>query len=217
MNIQQFDFSVNLLRALLWQHNEAARLESLLTQKQAWYDEKQRDFWNDWIVNVFDLRTADDFGISVWAIILGLPLTQSRSADDPDKPIWGFSIDDENFTNGNFANTSGFSLTTDECRILLFLRYFQLVTRATVPEINTFLAHVFVDSGTAYVSDGLNMTARYAFGFTMSDDFQTALTYFDLLPRPAGVFVDFVIVPDADGWGFGPPHFNFTNGNFYHA
>lgn len=217
MNIQQFDFSVNLLRALLWQHNESARLESLLTQKQIWYDGKQRDFWNNWISNVFDLRTADDFGLSVWAIILGLPLTQTRSADDPDKPIWGFAVDDENFTHGNFANTSGFALTTDECRILLFLRYFQLVTRATVPEINSFLANLFSTEGTIYVADGLNMTARYVFGFSLSEDFLAAITYFDLLPRPAGVFVDYVIVPDTDGWGFGVSHYNFTNGNFYHA
>jgi len=43
------------------------------------------------------------------------------------------------------------------------------------------------------------------------------LTEYDLLPRPAGVAIDYVIVGEADGFGFGRYHETFTNGNFYHA
>lgn len=73
--IEEFDFSVNLLKALLWRHNDAANLQSLLESKNSWYEANQTDFWNDWVTNVFNLETANEFGLSVWAQILGIPLS----------------------------------------------------------------------------------------------------------------------------------------------
>ncbi len=214
MTIQEFDFSLNLLRALLWQHNEAARLESLLTQKQAWYDSEQSAFWEDWIRDVFDLRTANDFGLRVWSIILDMPLTIAEGTDDPDKPIFGFAPDDYNFDNSNFATWIKLPLTTEQRRLILRLRYFQLVTRGTVPEINQFVGELFAPLGSVYVADGLDMTARYTFGFPLPEDLEVILSAFDLLPRPAGVAVDYVVLSDAEGFGFGRYHLNFDNGNF---
>lgn len=217
MNIQQFDFSVNLMRALLWQHNEALRLETLLALKQNWYDIEARDFWENWVRDVFNLQTANDFGLAVWAIILGVPLSSGDTPDDPDKPIFGFADDDVNFDNGNFAAWLGLPLTTAQRRLILRLRFFQLTTRGTVPEINAFMSTLFSDLGTVYVSDGLDMSARYVFGFPLSPDLEAVLAGFDLLPRPAGVKVDYAVIPDAEGWGFGRYHLNFNNGNFYHG
>lgn len=215
--IQEFDFSVNLLRALLWQYNDAANLEALLRQKQAWYDANQSQFWGNWVTDVFDLRTANDFGLSVWAVILDTPSVITSSQDDPDKPIWGFDQYRQNFNNGNFASIASSALTTAQKRLVLRLRYFQLVTKGSVSEINAFFAYLFEPLGPAYVVDGLDMRARYVFGFPLSSALEAILTEFDLLPRPAGVKIDYVILGENDGWGFGRYHDNFTNGNFYHA
>lgn len=215
--IQALDFSVDLMRALLWQYNDAARLEALVRQKQTWYDANQSAFWSDWVADVFDLRTANDFGLSVWAIILDIPLVVASAVDPSDKPIWGFGQYRENFTNGNFAAISSSALSTEQKRLVLRLRYFQLVNDGAVTEINAFFAYLFAPLGPAYVKDGYDMRARYVFGFPMSSALEVVLTEFDLLPRPAGVKVDYVILVDADGWGFGRYHENFTNGNFYHA
>ena len=215
--IQALDFSVDLMRALLWQYNDAARLEALVRQKQEWYNANQSAFWTNWVADVFDLRTANDFGLSVWAIILDIPLVVASAVDPADKPIWGFDQYRENFNNGNFASISSSALTTEQKRLVLRLRYFQLVNDGAVPEINAFFAYLFAPLGPAYVKDGYAMTARYVFEFPLSSALEVVLTEFDLLPRPAGVKVDFVIIGDADGWGFGRYHENFTNGNFYHA
>ncbi len=215
--IQALDFSVDLMRALLWQYNDAARLEALVRQKQTWYDVNQSAFWSDWVADVFDLRTANDFGLSVWAIILDIPLAVASAVDPVDKPIWGFGQYRENFTNGNFAAISSSALTTEQKRLVLRLRYFQLVNDGAVTEINAFFAYLFAPLGPAYVKDRYDMRARYVFEFPMSSALEVVLTEFDLLPRPAGVKVDYVILGDADGWGFGRYHENFTNGNFYHA
>lgn len=215
--IQALDFSVDLMRALLWQYNDASRLEALVRQKQTWYDANQSAFWNDWVADVFDLRTANDFGLSVWAIILDIPLVVASAVDPSDKPIWGFGQYRENFTNGNFAAISSSALSTEQKRLVLRLRYFQLVNDGAVTEINAFFAYLFAPLGPAYVKDGYDMRARYVFEFPMPSALEVVLTEFDLLPRPAGVKVDYVILGDADGWGFGRHHETFTNGNFYHA
>lgn len=214
--IQAFDYSVDLLRALLWQYNDAARLEGLLHQKQEWYDNNQKSFWGDWARDVFDLRTANDFGLAVWATILNIP-TSIISQDANDKPIWGFGEYREGFNQGNFASTPSTSLTLEQKRLVLRLRYFQLVTTGAAPEINEFLAYVFEPFGAAYVVDGYAMNARYVFGFPVSSDLEMVLTGYDLLPRPAGVKVDFVTQGPADGFGFGRYHEPFNNGNFHHA
>lgn len=214
MKIREFDFSIALLRNVLWQYDGTKSLRGLIEQKSDWYQQYQTDFWNDWIRDVFDLDTANDFGLAVWAFILGVPLIVVPPPD-PDKDPFGFAADDLNFNNGNFANTGGsFNLTTEQKRLVLKLRYFQLVTRGAPPEINAFLNYVF-GYGVAYVVDGLNMTARYVFAQPLPSQVELVLTAFDLLPRPAAVGADIVIIGDADGWGFGRYHENFNNGNFY--
>lgn len=216
MKIQALDYSVNLMRALLWQYNSALRLQGLLQAKQDWYNENQTAFWTNWQDDVFNLQTANDFGLAVWAIILGLPLSVAP-ADSSGQDIFGFAADDENFNNGNFAATgTQVVLTTMQKRLVLRLRYFQLTTRHSVPQANAILKAVFGD-GAAYVADSLRMKIRYVFLSPPAPQVQFILTNYDLLPRPAGVKADYVVIGDADGFGFGAFHENFNNGNFYHA
>lgn len=215
--IQPFDFSVDLLSALLWQYNDALRLQALLEQKQGWYNTNQTDYWTDWTTDVFDLRTANDFGCSVWAVILDMPLSVTSGGDPEGKPIWGFGQYRKNYNNGNFASAAGSGLTTAQKRIVLQLRYFQLVTRGAIPEVNAFLAYVFAGSGAAYVVDSLAMELLYVFEFPLTSSLEVVLTEFDLLPRPGGVGVRYVTVVPGRSWGFGRFHKNYNNGNFYHA
>jgi Protein of unknown function (DUF2612) len=213
MNVQAFDFSVNLLRALLWQYNDATRLEGLLREKQTWYDVAQSEFWTNWMRDVFDLRTANDFGLAVWAIILGLPLSVTPE-DDPGKPIFGFAPDDFNFENGNFAASGNIVLTTQQRRIALRLRYYQLTTRHSVPQANAILYNVF-GPGWGYVSDSLAMQIQYNFLVPLGPQLEFVLREYDLLPRPAGVGADFVVLSEVGAWGFGVYRKHFNQGNFY--
>ncbi|WP_059215173.1 DUF2612 domain-containing protein [Escherichia albertii] len=72
--IQEFQFSVDLLRAILWQYNVAENLQGILERKKDWYVINHEQFWSDWYRDVFNMDTANSFGLSVWAIILGIPL-----------------------------------------------------------------------------------------------------------------------------------------------
>src|SRR6185437_5055288 len=113
------------------------------------------------------LQTANEFGLAVWSIILNLPLFIGPPPDPPGKPVWGFGDNYENFDNGNFSNASGgiTSLTIDEKRLILRLRYFQLISRGAIPEINAFLNYFFKAYGQVYVLDGLDMSMVVVFLF----------------------------------------------------
>jgi Protein of unknown function (DUF2612) len=214
-DIQSFDFGVDLLKALLWQYNDASNLQGLLNAKARWYDANQTAFWNDWITNVFDLRTADEFGLAVWSVILGLPLFTNTSPVVTG-PVFGFDEQTGfNFDNSNFGDNNGntYELPTGTKRIALRLRYFQLTSSGTVPETNRMLKDVFAGLGPAWLEDYGNMTQGYIFDFPLTADLRYLFDNYDVLPRPAGVqsaYTDATLTY----WGFAAGDYNFDNGNF---
>lgn len=214
--IQQFDFSVSILRALLWQHNRAERMRALLELKKQWYDTNVGQFWTDWTRDVFDLRTANGFGCQVWARILGIQLAPALEPTSPDAPTFSFGEDNENFERGNFGQTGAANvrLTVEQQRIVLRLRYFQLVTRCAVPEINRFMRYIFRDLGPVYVLDGNDMSQiTYVFGFQPDARLAFILQAYDLLPRPSTVGVGYIVLT-RPSFGFEDTNQNFERGTF---
>lgn len=211
--VQSFDFSIDILEAILWQYDSAPNLLAILQDKQDWLDQNHRDFWQNWVRDVFDLRTANDFGCAVWNIILGQPLDLSVPANTDS--VFGFGPDDDNFGAGNFGNINGSSISfsTATKRLLLRIRYIQLISSGTVPETNRLLNGVFADLGRVVLLDNHDMTQTYLFYFTPSSELRYALDNLDLLPRPAGVGSSYRVVSE-NTFGFGEYRLNFNNGNF---
>lgn len=214
--IQQFRLAADLLRALLWKHNRAERLEALVRAKDDWYGVSHSQFWRDWLRNVFDLRTANAFGLQVWARILGVRLSLPVDASDPDKPTWGFGPFFRNFGHGNFGRLGDGSqlLTIEEQRTVLRLRYLSLISRATIPDLNRAMATVFGDRGRVYVLDPLDMSALvYVFTFDPGQRLLAILQQYDALPRPSTVGVSVTILT-RPRFGFGAYNRNFNRGTF---
>ncbi len=169
-NIEQFDYDVDLLQAILWQYDQAVHLLSLVDQKQAWYDINQTQFWQDWFNYVFwlanpDMTTNPDkqdialFGLAVWSIILNVPLFVPLETESSTKPIWGFNAFDPTFptlensywnffgetgsggTGANFSTSRQVTqLNLAEQQFLLMLKYFKLITRDNVMSLKIFAA-----------------------------------------------------------------------------
>lgn len=214
-DIQLFDFSVNLLAAILWQYNDATALQLIIRQKQAWYDANQQDFWQNWVTNVFNLETANAFGLSVWSVILGLPLFVSEPPTPSEFTPFGFGPYYSTFDNSNFGTFGGETnnLPLETKRIALRLRYFQLCSSGTVPEINRFMNYIFASYGKVILVDNLDMTQTYVFSFTLTWDLIYLFENFDILPRPAGVKSSYRSSTEGV-WGFGPGNLPFDQGNF---
>lgn len=216
--VQEFDYNIDTLTTLLWQYNDAVNLEGLLAQKLGWYNLNHRDFWDDWYRDVFDLRTVNEFGATVWSIILDIPLVQEIGQSPGGYPFWGFGpalTGAENFDRGNFGtnSSSGVSLTLEQKRLILRLRYFRLTNKGNVTDINAFLKTIFSSSGPVFILDNLDMTIDYVFQFTLNASLEFVFREFDILPRPAGVKLNTVTSLRAV-FGFDNTHLNFDNGNF---
>lgn len=213
---QEYTPSVDILRAILWQYEGASRIVSLVRAKQGWLDEYHSGFWRNWFHDVFDLDTANEFGLSVWGRILDIPLGVDMPANSKDRLSFGFGSDNLNFGNGNFGRgrDETILLTDEQKRLVLKLRYFQLTHRPSVPQINRFLNDLFKESGKVFVVDPLDMSyAVYFFGFTPDQSLRFILEHYDILPRPSTVGSEWRI-QIKDSFGFGVDHLNFENGNF---
>lgn len=238
--IQEFNYNVNILRSILWQYDQSPNLLSLVSQKQQWYIDFQSDFWSNWYRDVFNLQTANIFGLAVWAIILNIPLFVPYDPEPTDKPIWGFNDNTDyptlentylNFENGNFSTRGDVvTLTLEQQRFLLRLRYYQLITRGEVFSINDFLNYLCSTSdigftGRMYALDGLDMTMTYVFTTTdFPDNLLDVLVKLDVLPRPAAVGIKEIIIDSGVTFGFNDntdypvlenTYVNFDNGNFF--
>lgn len=212
-----YECTIDLDKALDWQRSKAPNLKALIQKKQAWYEANHCDFWNNWVVDVFNLDTANEFGLSVWSIILDEPLFGVTKESPPDYPTWGFNADDDfNFGNGSFgANAdTGYNFTLEQKRIILKLKAYTLHMSGTIPGINDALARIFGE-GELIALDGLDMSIVYLIGSIEIVGFIREILDRDLLPRPAAVGVGYIIDDDSDAWGFGEHFENYENGNFY--
>lgn len=189
--IQQFNYSVDLLKAILWEYNKAPNLVAILQAKQAWYTENETQFWDDWFTNIFNLDTANDFGCVVWAIILGVPLNFVTGNIPKTGIPWGFDITNLSNFDGSFNFTSqqsgGNVFTTAQKRILLKLRYYQLISRGSLTQTNKFLNDLLSPFGTYYMVDNLNMTMTFVSVGEAPSWLTFILTEMQILPKPAGV------------------------------
>jgi hypothetical protein len=215
MKIQTFDYSLNLLEVLQWRNSVSEKLIGILQDWNSFYEEWHTEFWEDWYNDVFNLQTANDFGLSVWAIILDFP--QINDTIPANYPAFSFNRA-ENFNHGNFLpNASTIHLTTEELRIALKLQYYKWVSNCVPSVVNKFLAFVFgsdlvytVDASALPTPDP--MVWEYRIGYDMPVSLFDAIVTYKLFVRPTAVRVRYEFT-DTPIFQFNAPY-NFNHGNF---
>lgn len=167
MKIFNKEFLIDLEKSILWQYDKAKNLRSLIEQKQAWYKKSVTDFIMDFFNNIFNIRTANDFGLTIWGKILN------------------FNRQVVNKNDGSIIN-----LSTEQYRFLLLGQVLKFKMSCTVPEINRYLRLIFNDTGNCcYVIDNNDMTIQYKIEAPLTEEIQTLVDNVDFLPRPAGVLI----------------------------
>lgn len=211
-----YQCTINLKRAIDWQRGSAEKLNQLLQLKQDWYESNYCDFWNSWVNDVFNLDTANEFGLSVWSIILDVPIFDGVEKSPTNYPAIFYGEFRKNYTRGNFGKNGSpvDSLTIEQKRIMLKLKAFILNSRMTTPSINKKLSELF-GVGEVYVLDNLNMTYDYVVNDSNNTFFVNILSEFDLLPRPNSVRVKVNTKSNPTPFKFGSLRPNFGRGNFH--
>lgn len=213
--IQQLDLNADLLRAILWQYESAPNLVAIVENENAAYKSLNDDFWMGWYNDVFNIDTANEFGLTVWAKILDVNL--SVSFEPQIKATFGFGAFRKNFENGNFGSRDGgqAGLNLDQARLVIRARYFKLTKQPTLDNINQFLKKYFWEGDNkVYLLDTLDMSfALYTFTFQPGGALDFLLKETDILPRPTGVDVRYRVL-SKKAFGFGQYRANFNSGNF---
>lgn len=176
-----------VMKAVTWYYAESDNLVPLLSAKQDWYDMYVTQFFSSWYESVFNLPTANNFGIAVWAAILGLPI--GIFGELTVRPPFGFGRVNENFRDANFAeiNPGALNLTHEEKIQVLRIVWYRYTINGSVLAINRALKDVFGPKGGAYVIDHQNMTIEYVFNYPISKNLRDAFNRYGILPSIASV------------------------------
>lgn len=160
--------------------------------------------------NVWNVLTAVGFGLDFWGRIVGLPNGRLLQLGTNDQ-ILGFKNDDippdwAPFNQGTFftgVNTSTtFELADDAFRILILAKALANITSTDSKSLNLLVRNLFPGRGRAYVIDlGKSNTAvggmamSFVFEFSLSAVEYAILTQSGVLPHPAGVGFNVIVIP----------------------
>lgn len=203
-------------RTVMKEYSNSATLLALLESFDQWVDLEQ--FTAQFLSYVWDISTAQGFGLDIWGRILG----RSRYIQVDQQPgdNFGFNInalpgtnwkpwDQAPFYGGQAAGTVSFALQDEYYRKLLFVKAAANIASCDCPSINALMRAMFGDRGKCYVGYDINnpMHIGYHFEFTPTP-VERSIIESGLFPQPAGT-TGYYIYGGAGTYGF----FGFSPAN----
>lgn len=189
------EIAFNARNVILWQYDNAPNFNALIAMKQNFYDDAVSDFWENWIDDVLNIQTANEFGLTLWGFLLNLERPLYTNADGELVPI-----------------------PTESYRLLLNAKLYKNSHAPTFSNVNTFVRQIFFNhpDNKSYVQDNLNMSITYILDFFPTDEEKIVLKINEFLPRPSGVKIQSIIpIPPQETFGFyGSGLQSFNNGVF---
>ena len=192
MSDKVFDLNtdVDLGGCFLWQYESAEKLKKIIQNKQAFLDENVKKFWDDWTKNVFNIDSANTFGLNLWGRFLGI--------GRPSYVEGGQTIDFDD----------------EQYRVVIKGRLLLMMSNGSIPSINKYLNYLFPNKP-VFAVNYYNMTMNIVFYYTPTAAEMAIITLDGFLPRPAGVKMNYGIIPPEEVFGFyGQELSTFDQGTF---
>lgn len=207
----------NVERTIISQYANSPTLVQLIHNMNEYIDPRTNfDAFYNFVWNV---NTAQGFGLDVWGKIVGVSRLLQIPGNDP---IVGFdnpSFPDDWFpmSFGRFARegeiTIAFELPDDAYRVLILTKALGNISATTAPALNQLLRNLFPGRGRCYVRDLGNMAMQFVFNFALTTVEFAILTQSGALPHPAGVFYSVLVIRQGlfgfQGQGASVRPFNF--------
>lgn len=155
---------------------------------------------------IWNIDTAEDYGLDIWGRIVGVPRVLSVDAGD----YFGFAEAGvkvwEPFGQGQFYSgtptTANYRLSNDAYRTLILLKATANINGCTVPSLNTALMKVFPNQGNAYALDLGGMAMRFNFEFLLNNYQRAVFIQSGIFPHPTGVQVRYMEIEGGCRFGF---------------
>lgn len=208
---------IDVEQTIISQYANSPILLQLIRNMNQYLDQRANfQAFYDFVWNVY---TAQGFGLDIWGRIVGLPngrlLRLGANTDtfgfiNSDSPPDWAPFNQGTFYNGATVSTT-FRLGDDAFRTLILAKALANITATTSQALNQLLRNLFPGRGVAYVIDNgksntaLNgMTMTFVFEFSLSQVEYAILTQSGVMPHPAGVGFNVIVVPGGL-IGFTPP------------
>lgn len=160
------------------------------------------DFTEKFLTLVWDINTAEGYGLDVWGKIVDVSrrltvhtdfqhlgfseaLLESHTVNDPQP------FGQAPFYSGEYL-TETVELSDPIYRKLIMLKAMSNITDCTIPNINRMLVYMFGESGRAYVTSDGPLKMSYVFEFPLSTAELAIIQSSGALPSPPGVNVSIV-------------------------
>lgn len=159
---------------------------------------------DNFLSNVWDVYTAQGFGLDIWGRIVNVPRTISIPAS---QIYFGFKEalpDAQPFNQAPFySGPQGgtlFTLSDDAYRVLILTKALANISSFTAQSMNALLNFMFNGQGSTrgscYVLETATpMQINYVFNFALQSWEAAILEQASLMPRPAGVGVTITVNP----------------------
>jgi Protein of unknown function (DUF2612) len=131
----------------------------------------QTENFENFYSDVWDVLTANDFGLDIWGRIVGI----NRVINISTQPYFGFAEAaalEGNIGIGGFNKfpfysgapvTSNYKLNLETFRLLILAKMAFNVTDGAIPSINRMLMNLFTGFGNAYVQEGFQQIQYFGF------------------------------------------------------
>lgn len=152
-----------------------------------------------WFTNIWNLDTAQGYGLDVWGRIVGVERVLTLSTDS----FFGFA-EPQDLTLQPFnaapwysgtQTTSNYRLSDEAFRQLINAKALANITDGSITSLNAILMTLFAGQGDVWVADTGTMTLTYTFNFAPSAVQVSLIQSSGVLMRPAGVRVIYTIKP----------------------
>ncbi|AXD45362.1 DUF2612 domain-containing protein [Salmonella enterica] len=191
----------NVAATVLAQYAASPRLNALINSFNAALSPDS--FINDFYDFIWNIDTAETYGLDVWGKIVGV---SRRLTVSDDFNYLGFSearmdspvLDDPRPFNqapfyGGKSVTRTIRLSDAIYRRLIMMKAMSNITDCSVPDINRMLRFMFGKKRRAYVLNSSELRMSYIFEFALSSAELAIIQSSGVLPSPPGVYVSVVL------------------------
>lgn len=193
---------INVEETIISQYGNSATITQLIQNMNTYLDPRSDfDKFYDYVWNV---ETAEGFGLDIWGRIVDVERQVNVPADTPNPGMYPF--------------VSGvYTMDNTEYRLVILVKALANITNCTADGLNQLLTNLFSTRGRSYVRDTGNMTMVFTFEFFLKPFEYVILTTAGVAPRPAGVLANIFQVDVPNTFGFAESiHLQpFDQGTFY--
>jgi hypothetical protein len=181
---------INVEQTIISQYGNSATITQLIRGMNDSIDPRaDLDAFYNFVWNV---ETAQGFGLDIWGRIVDIPRTLLIP---PDMFNLGFNeagpqarpFNEAPFYDGVPPTSETYFLSDAAYRQLILVKALSNISACDAPTLNRLLQNLFGDRGRCYVNDLGGMALRYVFEFALTAYEFAIITQSGALPRPAGV------------------------------